>query len=628
MRRVFFTLAIIAALAAARAACAAPLQETAIPFFEESDTGALVGVSEDGRLYYSIDWANQAAILESPIGVISDGHDLGMGVTLGEPSFTRIDQTFPVRGPHATGMHHCNAAAIPVTHTKTGTQYTVEFRVCMDGAAFRMVIPGKGKRRITGESTAFTFPPGVTFWRQTGVGNYEDEYKSETAMAPDTRVGMPLTVEYPNGWTGAVTESAVTGYSGMTLKALEGNRFQAEFLDDPMGWIAAGDVTTPWRVFLLSRDLNGLVNADLVWALAPPPADEVLAADWIKPGRCLWSWLNGGRSRVKPDEMRMYVDAASHLGYEFVLVDDGWEDPPPVWRNQNKGAGWSTPEKSDMQHMKELVEYARERGVGIWVWKHFELINDPQYRRKYFADLHGIGVVGVKVDFMDSESVQRLQFYDDTLRDAFDHQLMINFHGANKPAGECRRWPNEMSREGIRGLENVFMPETHVTALPFTRLLAGHADYTPMHFKRAFMSNTSWPFQIASAVIFASPVTFYAAYPPDMLANPAREILEKLPVVFDETIVLPQSRIGGLAAFARRSGRVWHIAVMSAGASRKLDIDLSFLGPGEYSVTAALDDPRDPVSLKIARTTVTAADTLPVRLRTFGGFAAVIEPVK
>jgi alpha-glucosidase len=630
IRVILFVAAFLVAAAPARAA----QQEIIIPFFEHSNTGAIVGVDGGGRLYYSIDWPNAAVVENSPLGVVYDGKNLGKGVTLGEPVFTSIDETFPTRGNHAQGRLFCNAAAIPATHKETGVQYTVEFRVCADGAAFRYIIPGAGKHLISGEATGFSFGQGAVFWHQNNVKNYEDLYEQTSVFEPGQDIGPPLTVELSNGWFAAVTESAVVNYSGMTLKYAGQQKsgddflktvFTVEFPDDPAGWGVEGNVATPWRVVLIAPDLNALVNADLVWALAPDAPPELRNADWIRPGRCLWSWLNGGRAKVTPEEMRMYVDAAQQLGFEYVLVDDGWEDNPPGWR---EGKGWGKGGDDSFGIMAELVKYATNKGVGIWVWKHYITLTEAAYREKYFSRLAAMGVKGVKVDFMDSESVDMLRFYEDCLRDAAKHKLMINFHGANKPTGEARRWPNEMAREGIRGLEYRTMPQTHATALPFTRLLAGHADYTPMHFNPAWMFNASWPHQLASAIIFASPVTFYGAHPQDMLDSEARDLIQALPVLFDETIVLPDSRIGRLAAFARRSGDTWYIAVMSADPSRKIDIPLDFLGPGQFTVTAYMDAPAGAPAMTRAQKTVAASDTLPVRMRSFGGFAAMIKPVK
>jgi alpha-glucosidase len=159
----------------------------------------------------------------------------------------------------------------------------------------------------------------------------------------------------------------------------------------------------------------------------------------------------------------------------------------------------------------------------------------------------------------------------------------VNFHGANKPAGEARTWPNEMTREGIRGLEYRRTPEwaQHNTTLPFTRMLAGHADYTPMVFGER-RKETSWAHQIATAAIFTSPLLVYGAHPKSILENPAVELIKSLPAAWDGTLALPVSAIGEIAAFARRSGKRWFLAILNGPTGRSIQIDLSFLGAGGY----------------------------------------------
>jgi len=583
---------------------------------------AKVFTGEDGRLSFSVDAAWGAVAEPSPMGVTVEGADYGAGVRITGHTMESIDETFPTRLNHTTGAHRCNEATIAAESAAAGA-FRVEFRACDDGAAFRYIVPGAGTRKVTGEATAWRMPAGATAWFQTNLANYEDEYRSATPPDPGTQMGPPVTFELPGGGFAAITESDVTGYSGMTLISDDGGVYRAEFLDDPDGWPMEGDIETPWRVLMVSEDLNGLVNSDLVEALAPPPAEGLAGAEWIRPGRCLWSWLNGGRAVVTPENMRKYVDDAKELSFEYVLVDDGWEDAPPHWRGVRPG--WWEQGKTQIEIMAGLVDYAREHGVDIWVWKHFYYLQDPEYRNDYFRKLSDIGVVGVKVDFMDSESQERLAFYNDCLHDAAKHELMINFHGANKPAGESRTWPNEMAREGIRGLEVKLHSPVHLTALPFTRYLAGHADFTPMHFQRLWMSGTTAPYQVASGIIFSSPVTFFGGFPPDYIESPARPLIEAMPTVWDETIVLDESRIGKLAAYARRAGDDWFVAVMNGGGGRNMKVPLDFLGPGEYEIFAVFDDSRDPMSMKVVSREVGAADTIPVRMRALGGFAAIIR---
>ena len=216
---------------------------------------------------------------------------------------------------------------------------------------------------------------------------------------------------------------------------------------------------------------------------------------------------------------------------------------------------------------------------------------------------------------------------------------MLDFHGANKPAGEARTWPNEIVREGLRGFEWRGPWAVHNTTLPFTRMLAGHADYTPMHFGDR-RGETSEAHQIASAIVLSGPMLIYAEHPENMLKHPAVDVIKQIPPVWDETIVLPYSKIGEIAAFARRSGDKWFLSVMNGLNAKIVRIDLTFLGEGDYSVTFVRDQKGDsaPVYLLRSRKTfgskpgveidqaiVNNGEYLFVDLTPGGGFAAVFS---
>ena len=212
------------------------------------------------------------------------------------------------------------------------------------------------------------------------------------------------------------------------------------------------------------------------------------------------------------------------------------------------------------------MTYSRERGVGIWLWKHAAETCERQTRgEQFFRQCRDAGVKGVKLDFFDHEAKEFHRSVPDLCSEKLQKsKLMVDFHGANKPAGESRTWPNEMTREGIYGLEHrrTIMGRNQYYA-PIYAHVAGHADYTPVHFGER-RRETSWPHQIATAAIFTSPVLIYGAHPKNLLSNPAVEVIKSIPATWDETIALEACEIGELAAFARRSG----FNLVSRGAQR------------------------------------------------------------
>jgi alpha-glucosidase len=262
-----------------------------------------------------------------------------------------------------------------------------------------------------------------------------------------------------------------------------------------------------------------------------------METDWIKPGRAVWKYLDGGQNSF--EQMKDFSRWAGELGFEYHVIEGFW-------------SRWSD------EQVRELVEYPRQRGVGLFLWRHSRELRTPEAREEFFARLSRLGVAGAKIDFFDHEHKDVIDLYTSLLESAAKHRILVNFHGANKPTGEPLTWPNELNREAVRGMESSRLRERarHNTTLPFTRYLAGHGDYTPVHFgsRRA---DTTWAHQIATAAIFDEPLLTYAAHPTNLLNHPAVEMIKSIPAVWDETRVLSMSEIGELAAFARRTGRTW-----------------------------------------------------------------------
>jgi alpha-glucosidase len=364
-------------------------------------------------------------------------------------------------------------------------------------------------------------------------------------------------------------------------------------------------------VVLAGTDLNALVNADVIANLSPGPDPALfprgLDTPWLKPGRAVWRYLDGGDNTF--EGIKEFSNLAGKLGFEYHVVEG-------LWRR------WTD------DQLRDLIAYSRQRNVRVLLWVHSRDLMNTEARRTLFARLQQFEVAGVKVDFLDHEAKEVIDLYHAILHDAAEHHLMVNFHGANKPAGESHTWPNEMTREAVLGLERRSMPSwaEHNTTLPFTRFLAGPADYTPVIFS-ARRGETSWAHQIATAVVFTSPLMVYGAHPTSLLENPAVDVIKSLPSVWDETIVLPGSGIGELAAFARRRGDIWFVGVLNGATPRTIRIDLRFLGAGGYRATLVRDDPDNPAAEHVEQTSVVRQRPLSVALRPAGGFVARLVPL-
>ncbi len=572
-------------------------------------------------LQYAVTLRDKPVIEPSAIGITVDKVRLSEGVEFGKREPYQTKESYPWYGPHSTATDHANGLRIALRHLSSGTAYTLEVRAYNDGIAFRHLVPGAGSR-VPDEATVFQLPAGSTVWVHDLEDHYEGQHqrKSLRALAPGAWVAPPLTYRLPgNAGYASLTEAGLVGYSGMALQsdgrgglhARLGHAVPASYpfrlrfaqdverLSQPAA--ITGPITTPWRVVMIGADLNTLVNCDIVHNVAAPPDPKSfprgIHTEWIKPGRAVWSYLDGGNNTL--EGMKEFSRLAAELGFEYNLLEGFW-------------AKWP---ESDL---KELVDYSRQRGVGIILWRSRAALGDEKRIREMFAMCRRVGVAGVKIDFFDHEHKEVIDLYETILRLAAEYRLIVDFHGANKPTGLERTWPNLLGVEAIRGMEMRGPYAQHEVTLPFTRMLAGLADYTPTHFTRR-LADTTWAHQVANAILLPAPLLVYAAHPANILANPTAEVLKSIPSVWDETVVLPISEIGEVAAFARRKGETWFLAVNNGCYARTVRVDLNFLGPGTYKAVL-IRDQADPDSVKIEHHTLRSSDSLWITLRSGGGF--------
>jgi alpha-glucosidase len=635
MSRLIFTTAIL--LPAFAAFCVAPA--TAAPASEKdqqtvsSPNGEVSFrlLDREGELYYGVAFGATPVIEPSRIGIAIDGVDLGIGARIDKVHPQASNSRFPTRGVHAMALNHFNGKQFILVHPKTSTQFILKVRAFDDGVAFRHIVPGNGARTPDG-TIEFRIPSGSTVWHHDLRGHYEGVHQEQAveSIEANTWIAPPMTFKLPGGAAfAAITEAALVNYAGMAFETADncivrerlghsqpvGRPFELRFSEEDAERLshaaaADGQIVSPWRVVMVGKDLNTLVNCDIIEALSAPPDQELfpqgLETSWIEPGRCVWKFLDGGRSDLQ--SMMQFSRWAADLGFEYNLIEGFWQR----WSNEE---------------LRSLVEYSRNLNVGIWLWKDSRALRTPEARKEFFALCRDAGVVGVKIDFLDHEAKETVELYDVLLKDAAQYQLMVNFHGSNKPTGGARTWPNELTREGVRGLEarRVESRATHNATLPFTRYLAGHGDYTPVVFGER-RGDTTASHQIATAAIITSPLLVYGGHPQSLLEHPAVDVIKSIPSVWDETIVLPGSEIGRVAAFARRRGDQWFVAVLAGAEGRRLQVSLSFLGSGKYHSVLVRDVANEPTRVAIERLDLTASDSLEVELADGGGFIGRFSP--
>jgi alpha-glucosidase len=608
----------------------------------------VLSTNTQGHLQYTVKFQSKSMIDASNLGIVVDGADLADGAQIGAAETYKVDETYPWRGAHSTAVNRCNGVKIALTHPKSKTAYTLEVRAYDDGIAFRHLVPGQGDR-TPDEATEFRVPAGAIIAPQNYVSGYEGLYPWRTTgntiegMMEGEWTNPPFSFRLRDGSAvGCITEGALVGYSGMVFQS-DGSQvlharlghsepasygFRSRYAKDieRLKKAAAidGPITTPWRIVMVGESWNALTNADIVHNVAPPP-DPVLFpngmnTDWIKPGRAVWSYLDGTDST--PEGQKEMARLASELGFEYIVLEGFWR------------SSWSEAE------LKDVVAYARERGVKAFVWYIRSALQDPKILEQNLELCNRVGIAGLKIDFFDHEHKEVIDLYEMFAKAAAQHKLMVDFHGCNKPTGMERTYPNIVGMEGVRGME--FFPPyaQHEVVLPFTRMLAGMADYTPVHFGSR-LADTTWAHQVANAVILQSPLLVYSAHPANIMANPSADVLKKIPSVWDETVVLPVSELRQVAAFARRSGNTWFLAVTNGSTARNIQINLAeFLSRAPAAQTGQAEQPRggrggvyratllrdtnEPADLKVEHLTLSSMDTFSVDLRSGGGFVAML----
>lgn len=572
----------------------------------------IINTDSSAHLSYSISLDGENVILPSPLGVIVDGDDLGSDALLGKTRTKKVNEVYKICGVHSQAVNNYNEIIIPVTGGVSRSEWFLDMRIFSDAVAYRYRVPGEGKRKINGETSAWQVMNGTTMWYQTDrKKDYEMPYAK---MMPDT-VSTPVsllttsTFKLPRslGYL-MIGEANLIRYSDMALQTRGKGYFESLFHNSPEGWVNEGEIVSPWRVVVLTKSLDELVNTDAFHNLCPPPSLPLTEATWITPGKSTWAWMVTGKPMFK--DQKKWVDWTSELGLDYYLIDDGWQK-------------WSDGDKGQWEMMKEVVDYAKTKNVKIWAWVRTKEVETKEQRNKYISEAKAAGLVGLKIDFMGAANPEWVQWYDDILREMADAELMVNFHGANKPTGRERTWPHEMSREGIRGREMGKQSALHDTSLPFTRFIVGHADYTPTDLRADKLKGSTWSHELAMSVVFTSPLMVFSGDPVTYLDSEARNFMKLLPSVWDETKVLPGSEIGELAAFARRNASEWYIGIIN-GTARKIEVNTDFLGEGNYVIEEFCDEPDRTDAWKHKRYRVDNKSKITISLNNDGGYVARI----
>ena len=544
-----------------------------------------------GTLSYSVARNGVTEIESSPLGLVTSVADFSSGLAFVSRVDKAIDQRYALPGhKKATYANRANEMTL---HFKAGGQkFDLVARASDDGIAYRYVVPGTGTLGVGAERSAFNLPDAAGGWAQSYVTTYEGLYSPRASFGSGS-FGMPVLVHNGNDWL-LLSESDIGSNDFAShLEGGAGNTLRVAPAAD-------ATVTTtrpfngPWRLAVIGG-LDTIVASTLVENLST--GSQVADTSWIAPGRSAWSWRAGGVQSDFTTHLP-YIDEAAALGWEYYLADEGWQD------------SWAP----------SLVDYGRARNVGIVLWVNQRDVDTEAKARTLFSKWAGWGVKGVKVDFFEGDSQAVMAEYETLARVAADNRLMVDFHGATKPNGLMRKWPNILTQEAVFGAEQGGLPASHDVSLVFTRNAIGPMDFTPINFSTA-AGHSTWAHQVALAVVYSSYLQHFADHWAAYRDSVAVDFLRTVPSVWDDTRLI-EGLPDQFATIARRRGAEWYVGAIAAGdAARTATIPLSFLKPGlAYTAEIYQDGGSDN---DIARKTqvVTSTSVLALPLRANGGAA-------
>ncbi len=636
------------------------------------DGKLVVTVSVDDAIRWSVEDEGRTVLAPSQIAMqIGENETWGLDPRVRKALTAKVDGTIP------SPLY--KKAEVEDEYSSLTLQfqgdYAVEFRAYDDAAAYRFVSTRKGDYTVKNEVAEFAFDGDNDVYCSYVRGNknksieqqYYNSFENFYEIEPMSRMGanrlmfLPVLVDLGDRKV-CITESDLMSYPGMYLynpdgsTALKGNyapvpdeikqgghnMLQGE-VQTRKPYIAevSGARSFPWRICIVAHDDAELLDNDMVFRLSHP--NVIGDTSWIKPGKVAWEWWNDWglfgvdfKPGVNNRTYEYYIDFAARNGIEYVILDEGW--------NVNK--------KADLMQVipeidiKHLVDYGKERGVGIVLWGGYWAVDrDMENVFKYYSDL---GVKGFKIDFMDRDDQKMVDFYERAAATAAKYNLMCDFHGAYKPCGLSRKYPNVVNYEGVNGLEQMKWSDksldqvTYDVTIPFIRMVAGPMDYTQGAMfnsqKAGYRASNSEPQsqgtrcrQLAMYVIFEAPFNMLCDSPTNYEREPeCTQFIAEIPTVWDQTVAL-DGKVGQYAVLARRAGDDWYVGGMTDWNARETEVDLSFLPDGDYRMTIIKDGVNaDKIARDFAIESDNVDNTKKIRIRMArgGGFAMKLTRVK
>lgn len=634
------------------------------PVVQSPDQAIVAEVSLQNGLHYSVLFKQDTLLSKSGVHLrLKDGTVLEQFKLIASNQTAVNEQWERVWGKRKLVQDHYNELKLQLEELNSGIKVDLYVRAYNDGLGIRYAFPEQSalnRIELAEELTEFSFAEDPTVWAAdyvTYVSSQEQEFNkmSLSEITPSQLIGMPMLVELKDKAFVAITEANLTDWAGAFLRksAEKANTTVTDLVplpaDSSLAVLRDTPALSPWRVLLIAEDPGKLLESDLIANFNDPIAID--DPSWITPGASAWDWWWSNKYApaanfdLGPNQetMKYFIDFAAEMGWEYQIVDWQWYGEPFA------PDGTANPDVDittciDGIDVPELVKYANSKHVKLIVWGHWQSLQ--KQLDEALATYEKWGVSGIKIDFMDRQDQEMVNFYHQVVEKAAQHKLLVDFHGAYKPTGFSRTYPNLITREGVMGNEynkwsKRVTPEHNVT-LPFTRGLLGEMDYTPVAFRNVCpdefvlegeskdgspMVQTTRCQQLAMPVVFESALTVFCDSPDNYRQGIGLDFLTDFPTSWDDSRVLNAS-VGRFITVARKIGSSWYLGGMTNSEARELTIDLSFLDAGEYLLTLYKDAPdanENPSKAIREERIVTSQEQLKIWMAQGGGFAATIK---
>lgn len=615
---------------------------------------------------YKVDYKKETLINYSELSLsFVENGILGSGLKMLKPLFREVDETYDlVVGKTKTVRDHYKEVRIPfIEENGKNRRFDLVVRVFNDGVAFRYEFPEQEDwhaYQMTDENSTFNMVGDPTvytlFW-----GYYNNNHEGQYHILPlskvtvDTLMDLPALFKFRNKTYMAITEAALRNYAGMYLSKDRNGILRSKL--SPLPGQAKVKVKaqlphhSPWRVMMIGDHIGTLIESNIITNLNEP--SKIRDISWIKPGKTSFHWWNGD---ITPDTtfapgvnfqfIKYYIDfcARNHIEYNAVIGYGGFAWYVNDWVSYGQPGNYAdVTEPVPSLNMQQVCDYARKKGVGIHVWVHWKALY-PQMEEA-FTQFEKWGIKGMMVDFLDRDDQEMVNIEEEILECAARHRLYIQFHGAHKPTGLYRTYPNEFTREGTYNYEqnkwrsHPVSPE-HDLNIVFTRMLAGPTDYHLGGFRAVPASNFRPQYtrplmggtrchMLGMYVVLESYLSMVCDYPAAYEGQPGFDFIKKVPTIWDETVV-PDAKVGKYVVIARRKDKDWYVGSLNNSDPRTVSIKFDFLSKGKaYKAILYSDGPdtdEHPNKLSITTLGIKKGDVLSFKLASGGGMAMHIIP--